>query len=137
MAASDIAAWPKKISTITLFVEDVPATKAFYQEVFGLPVVFEDADSAVFNFGNMLVNLLTASAAPELIEPTAVGGPDAESRFMLTVDVDDVDATCAELAKRGVELLNGPIDRPWGVRTAAFRDPAGHIWEIARQTGPG
>ncbi|MDQ3782600.1 MAG: VOC family protein, partial [Actinomycetota bacterium] len=29
-------------------------------------------------------------------------------------------------------LLNGPVDRPWGVRTASFRDPAGHIWEIAR-----
>jgi lactoylglutathione lyase len=32
----------------------------------------------------------------------------------------------------GVQLLNGPIDRPWGVRTASFKDPAGHIWEIAK-----
>ena len=31
-----------------------------------------------------------------------------------------------------VELLNGPLDRPWGVRTASFSDPGGHIWEIAR-----
>ena len=53
-------------------------------------------------------------------------------RFQLTIEVDDVDATCAELAERGVELLNGPIDRPWGVRTASFRDPGGHIWEIAK-----
>ena len=56
---------------------------------------------------------------------------DAGSRVQLTLEVDDVDATCAELARRGVELLNGPLDRPWGVRTATFRDPAGHIWEIA------
>src|SRR5206468_12511116 len=28
-------------------------------------------------------------------------------------------------------LLNGPIDRPWGMRTAAFADPDGHIWEVA------
>jgi uncharacterized glyoxalase superfamily protein PhnB len=34
-------------------------------------------------------------------------------------------------AARGVKLLNGPIDRPWGPRTASFMDPAGHIWEIA------
>ena len=34
---------------------------------------------------------------------------------------------------RGVELLNGPMDRPWGIRTAAFADPAGHIWEIAQE----
>jgi uncharacterized glyoxalase superfamily protein PhnB len=56
---------------------------------------------------------------------------DAGSRFQFTIGVDDVDAKCAELATRGVELLNGPIDRPWGIRTASFRDPGGHIWEIA------
>ncbi len=58
--------------------------------------------------------------------------PEAGSRMQFTIAVDDVDAMCAELAKRGVELLNGPIDRPWGIRTASFRDPAGHIWEIAK-----
>ena len=39
----------------------------------------------------------------------------------------------AELAGRGVELLNGPVNRPWGVRTASFADPGGHIWEIAQE----
>jgi catechol 2,3-dioxygenase-like lactoylglutathione lyase family enzyme len=124
--------WPKGISNITLFVEDLPATKQFYQEVFGLPIHFEDPDSAVFNFGNTLINLLKVTEAPDLIGPAKVAGPDAGSRFQFTIDVDDVDAMCAELAKRGVELLNGPIDRPWGIRTASFRDPAGHIWEIAK-----
>lgn len=33
---------------------------------------------------------------------------------------------------RGVELLNGPMDREWGVRTACFADPAGNVWEIAQ-----
>lgn len=130
--AAGSAAWPTGISAITLFVEDLPATKAFYREVFGLTVVFEDTDSAVFRFGPMLVNLLVSTAADELVAPAAVAGPDGGSRFQLTIDVDDVDATCAELARRGVTLLNGPMDRPWGVRTAAFRDPAGHVWEIAK-----
>lgn len=124
--------WPKGISAITLFVEDLPATKQFYQEVFGLSVHYEDEVSAVFNFGNTLVNLLQATEAPELIEPAVVAPPEAGSRFQFTIDVDDVDAMCAELAARGVELLNGPIDRPWGIRTASFRDPAGHIWELAK-----
>ena len=124
--------WPKGISNITLFVEDLPATKQFYQEVFGLPVHYEDEASAVFNFGNTLINLLKATEAPGLIGPAKVAGPDAGTRFQFTIDVDDVDAMCVELAKRGVELLNGPIDRPWGIRTASFRDPAGHIWEIAK-----
>jgi uncharacterized glyoxalase superfamily protein PhnB len=28
--------------------------------------------------------------------------------------------------------VNGPVDRPWGRRTAAFADPAGHAWEVAQ-----
>jgi catechol 2,3-dioxygenase-like lactoylglutathione lyase family enzyme len=127
-----VSPWPKGISAITLFVEDLEAAKQFYREVFGLPLAFEDEDSAVFNFGNTLINLLKTTAARELIEPAVVAPREAGSRLQLTITVDDVDAMCAELASRGVQLLNGPIDRPWGVRTATFSDPAGHIWEIAK-----
>ena len=132
MDAHPPAAWPKAINAITLFVEDLAATRDFYGAVFGVPKIYEDDDSAVFNFGNTIVNLLKATAAVELIEPAAIASPDAGSRMQFTIEVDDVDAMCAELARRGVELLNGPMDRPWGVRTACFRDPAGHIWEIAK-----
>lgn len=38
---------------------------------------------------------------------------------------------CALLADLGVTLLNGPTDRPWGIRTASFTDPSGHVWEVA------
>jgi len=123
--------WPKAIGAITLFVEDLAATRRFYADVFGLPIHYEDADSAVFRFGGLLVNLLRVEAAHELVEPATVGSPDAGPRFQLTIDVPDVDATCAELARRGVTLLNGPMDRPWGIRTASFRDPGGHVWEVA------
>jgi catechol 2,3-dioxygenase-like lactoylglutathione lyase family enzyme len=119
------------IGAITLFVDDVEAAKAFYIRVFGLPVHYEDEASAVFRFGETLVNLLRVTEAPELIEPEPVAAADAGARMQLTINVDDVDAVCAELALRGVTLLNGPVDRPWGVRTAAFRDPDGHVWEIA------
>ena len=125
-------AWPKSIGAITLFVEDLEAARQFYREVFGLPVMFEDADSTVFDFGNTIINLLRTTAAHELIEPAAVASPAAGSRLQLTLQVDDVDAMCAELAAVGVKLLNGPMDRPWGIRTASFRDPGGHIWEIAQ-----
>ena len=124
--------WPGPIGAITLFVEDLAATKLFHQQVFGLPLVFEDDDSAVFDFGNTLINLLRITAAPELIAPAAVATREAGSRLQLTITVDDVDAICAELTARGVALLNGPLDRPWGIRTASFRDPGGHIWEIAK-----
>jgi len=124
--------WPGPISAITLFVEDLDSAKQFYREVFALPVAFEDAESAVFKFNNTLINLLKSTAAHGLIEPAGVASADSGARAQFTIEVEDVDAMCAELAKRGVKLLNGPMDRPWGIRTACFKDPAGHIWEIAK-----
>lgn len=129
---ADARPWPRGIGAITLFVEDLEAARHFYREVFGLPVAFEDDSSAVFKFGDTLVNLLRTEAAHELIEPAVVASPDGGSRMQLTIEVSDVDAMCETLAERGVKLLNGPMDRPWGIRTASFADPAGHIWEIAQ-----
>jgi catechol 2,3-dioxygenase-like lactoylglutathione lyase family enzyme len=127
-----VDSWPGSIGAITLFVDNLDLTKQFYEDVFGLPVMFEDDDSAVFNFGNTLINLLKTAEAQSLIVPAAVADPKAGSRMQLTINVEDVDAVCADLATRGVELLNGPMDRPWGIRTASFADPGGHIWEIAK-----
>ena len=123
---------PTGIFAITLFVEDLQAAKQFYLRVFGLPVDYEDDNSAVFKFGDTLINLLKTTAAQQLVEPAQVASREAGSRFVFTIHVDDVDAMCAELTARGVELLNGPMNRPWGVRTASFVDPGGHIWEIAK-----
>lgn len=121
----------KSVGAITLFVEDRLRSKAFYEKVFDVPTLFEDEDAAAFGFENMIVNLLEVRAARELIDPAPVAAGETGARFQLTIWVDDADAVCAELASRGVELLNGPIDREWGVRTATFTDPDGHIWEIA------
>ena len=123
----------KSVGAITLFVDDPRRSQAFYTEVFERPVIWEDEDSAVFQFENTIVNLLKIPAARELIEPGAVADRETGSRFQLTIWVDDADAVGAELATHGVELLNGPIDREWGVRTASFTDPDGHIWEIAQK----
>ena len=125
----------KSVGAITLFVADPQRSKAFYESVFGLAPAYEDESSAAFNFDNMIVNLLAVSAAHDLIEPARVAGPETGSRFQLTIWVDDTDAVCAELRSRGIELLNGPMDREWGVRTASFKDPDGHIWEVAQQLG--
>ena len=118
------------VGAITMFVADRDRAKSFYEKAFDAKSVYEDEQSIAFKFENMIVNLLVDSEAPGLIGPAVVARQDAGSRFQLTVGVDDVDAVCEDLAGRGVELLNGPIDRPWGMRTAAFADPDGHVWEV-------
>lgn len=124
--------WPGSIKAITVFAEDLEVTKEFYKRVFGLPIHYEDQDSTVFKFGATLINLLKVSEANELIEPAKVATREAGSRFVFSPEVEDIDAKCEELRKNGVELLNGPMNRPWGLRTASFMDPAGCIWEIAK-----
>jgi catechol 2,3-dioxygenase-like lactoylglutathione lyase family enzyme len=126
----------KSVGAITLFVEDPQRSKSFYQDVFDVPVIYEDDNSAVVKFENTIINLLATGEAHGLIEPAAVGGPEAGSRFQFSIWVDDADAVCSELGTRGVALINGPMNREWGMRTAAFADPDGHIWEIAQQLAP-
>jgi catechol 2,3-dioxygenase-like lactoylglutathione lyase family enzyme len=122
----------KSVDFITLFVEDLEQSKSFYQDVFGLELIYEDENSAVFRFANTGINLLRVPAAHDLVKPGVVASRDAGSRLVFTISVEDVDTVCAELAGHGVELLNGPVNRPWGVRTASFTDPGGHMWEIAQ-----
>jgi lactoylglutathione lyase len=123
----------KSVGAITLFVDDPQRSKSFYERVFNLSAAYEDEDAAGFKFDNTIINLLKISAARDLIDPGNVADREAGSRFQLTIWVDDADAACEELAKRGVELLNGPVNRGWGMRTAAFADPDGHIWEVAQE----
>lgn len=121
----------QSVGAITLFVDDPKRSKAFYERVFDGKVVNEDDESAAFRLENTIVNLLVRSAAPSLIDPAPVASADAGASFQLTIWVEDADETCADLARRGVRLLNGPLDREWGVRTACFADPDGHVWEVA------
>jgi catechol 2,3-dioxygenase-like lactoylglutathione lyase family enzyme len=121
------------VSAISLFVEDVPAAKRFYQDVFDAPVVYEDDVSVAVTFGDLVINLLHSSQAPGLVAPAPVAPAAAGSRFQLSIWVDDVDAVCAQLDERGVKLLTGPEDKPWGMRAATFTDPAGHSWEVAQR----
>jgi catechol 2,3-dioxygenase-like lactoylglutathione lyase family enzyme len=120
------------IGAITVFVADRLRAKAFYERVFRARLLHEDDASVVFDMGNTMLNLLEKPFAEELLAPAVVGAPAPGPRSMLSIWVDDVDAVCADLRHAGVTLINGPIDREWGRRTAAFTDPDGTLWEVAQ-----
>lgn len=124
--------WAEKVFANTLFVSDLATSKDFYARIFEKTPMFEDENSAVFQFGDLLINLLSQSEAPSLIAPALVASKESGSRFQLTIQVADVDAQAIRLAGLGVPLINGPIDRPWGIRTVLFSDPDGHLWELAQ-----
>lgn len=125
-----MAQFPKSVSAITLFVEDLARSKEFYERVFQVSGVVEaDAGTVILEFDNVFLRLLTRTEAEqELLGQVPLAEPGAGSSFELAMRVDDVDARAAELAERGVSIAYGPVDRPWGVRHIGFRDPDGHLW---------
>ncbi len=127
---------PDTLEVITLFVDDIDEARTFYRKVFSPRIVYEDAVSSVLEFSNLMINLLQVTQAPELVEPMPVASLRTGASFLLTIRVDDADEVCARLGDLSVSLLNGPIDRPWGRRTAAFADPSGHVWEVAQVLKP-
>jgi catechol 2,3-dioxygenase-like lactoylglutathione lyase family enzyme len=122
--------WERQIGAITLFVPDVERAAEFYQEAFGLQADQPDADTAMLKFTDLYVFLHKAAAAQVPVPEVMAEAQKGAGQFAIIVA--DVDAVCAELTARGVEVISGPADRPWGMRTVTFADPAGHIWEIAQ-----
>lgn len=53
-------------------------------------------------------------------------------RAVYTIRCGDVDARVAALRDMGLVALNGPMDRPWGIRTVSYADSKGHVWELAQ-----
>jgi catechol 2,3-dioxygenase-like lactoylglutathione lyase family enzyme len=126
----DMADWERAIGAMTLYVPDLNRTRAFYEQAFGLEAR-DLGDEVMFRFGDIVVFLHgTAEATPP---PGVVREQGLNGGGQFAIIVEDVDAVHAELADRGIEVLSGPQDRPWGMRTVTFADPAGHIWEIAQE----
>ena len=130
---SNTSLWSSGLFAVTIYAEDLAVSRKFYGEMLQMEEIFSNHDSVVYQMGSACLNVLMKENAPELVEPLPIAPSSAGSRSLLTVTVDDVDAAYAALVARGVVFLNGPLDRPWGMRTAAFSDPSGHCWELAQK----
>ena len=130
-----MADWKREIGAMTLYVPDLGEARKFYADAFGLDAQPMDDDTAMLRFESIFVFLHRSSAAaqplPEVLDQAGKGAGQ------FAIIVDDVDAVCAEITGRGVQLITGPADRDWGMRTATFADPGGNIWEIAQQVASG
>ena len=65
-------------------------------------------------------------------------GAPASGEFSLGHAVtsrESVDSLLEKAVAAGAEALGEPHDRPWGIYSAYFRDPDGHLWEIIWNPG--
>ncbi|MEU8245743.1 VOC family protein [Nonomuraea sp. NPDC048916] len=123
-------------------VNDVDEALAFYRDALGLEVRNDVASS-----GFRWVTLGSPGRPfPEFVlsEPHA-GRSQADGDAlqelltkgvlsMIVFRTDDLDTTFEKVRASGAEVLQEPIDQPWGPRDSAFRDPSGNMVRI--QQGP-
>src|SRR6266576_3313998 len=108
----------KSVNVITLFVDVVG--------------VDEGHGTVIFQFDNLFLRLLRREEAEsEMLGQVPVGDARAGATVQLSFSIEDADALSRELAERGISIVYGPVDRPWGVRSAAFVDPDGHVWQFS------
>jgi uncharacterized glyoxalase superfamily protein PhnB len=118
------------IHATVLFVRDLSGCAAFYRDTLGFTENHRD-DNSVW-FGDKQILLLEQSAAAEMIGQEALASQTGGCRrVLLAAEVEDCDAEHAALEAKGVTFLTPPTSQPWGLRTAHFTDPEGHLWEIS------
>jgi len=122
----------RHLAYVILFVEDFERAIAFYTEVLGIPVRHRADGYVELDVEGPKFALLARWRLPALVGISESGSPspgthEGEVAFL----VEDVDAMYARLCSRGVVFVGPPEDRPYGQRTAYFRDPDGHLIELA------
>lgn len=119
-----------KLAYVRLLVRDFDSCVAFYRDVIGFPVAMmvDHAKFAEFNTGETALEIYDRDSMAEVV---GTGLETAGDRMLITLQVDDVDATFEALKAKGVTFEESPGDRPaWGARTAYFRDPEGNLIEL-------
>ncbi|MGI5341070.1 VOC family protein [Streptomyces sp. CA-181903] len=126
-----------KLSQCFIAVDDHDKALAFYRDALGLEVRND------VGFEGMRWVTVGSPAQPDVeivLEPPAANpnASPADRQAMAELlakgmlrgvifSTDDCDATFERIRATGADVLQEPIDQPYGVRDCAFRDPAGNM----------
>jgi predicted enzyme related to lactoylglutathione lyase len=137
-----------KLSTCFIAVDDHDKALAFYRDVLGLEVRQDVGFEGMrwVTVGSPAQPDVDIVLEPPLADPNA-SAADREAMTELLAkgmlravvfNTDDVDATFERIRAAGADVLQEPIDQPYGVRDCAFRDPAGNMLRFnqARKKAP-
>jgi catechol 2,3-dioxygenase-like lactoylglutathione lyase family enzyme len=109
-----------KLSYLTLWAVHFDKVKALYKETLGLPVAQENENFIMFDTKGSRLAFHRLTEAPPL----------SRSTVEVHLEVNDVDEVYSSLRSKGVKFDDPPANRPWGTRSAGFKDPEGYVVEI-------
>ncbi|MER7397195.1 VOC family protein [Streptomyces sp. NPDC000151] len=125
------------LSQCFIAVDDHDKALAFYRDVLGLEV---RNDVGFEGMRWVTVGSPTQPGVEIVLEPPAAdpNASPADRQAMAELlakgmlrgvifSTDDCDATFERIQASGAEVLQEPMDQPYGVRDCAFRDPAGNM----------
>ncbi|MFC3086308.1 VOC family protein [Tabrizicola soli] len=128
-----------RISLVTLGVADLERAVRFYRDGLGLPTEgiigqeFEHGAVAFFPLAGGLRLALWAQA-DIAFDTGLTPGPVSPTGFVLAHNVRsraEVEAVMAAAERAGAEVVKRPQDTFYGGFAGYFRDPDGHLWEVA------
>lgn len=124
----------QRISMITLGVEDIKKSRAFYKALGWKPVQHEHGDDIVFfQCGGMVLGLYPR----DLLAQDAGISPVKKDRFSgvtLAYNVnsqEEVREITEQARAAGADIIKKPQGVFWGGYHSYFADPDGHLWEVA------
>lgn len=128
-----------RIKVITLGVDDLERSLAFYRDGLGLDTEgvigteFEDGAVVFFHMNDDLI--LALYPRPALAKDANVTvSPPSPSELSIGHIVrsrEEVDAIMQQATGAGAHVTDSARDRFWGGYSGYFQDPDGHLWEIA------
>ena len=123
---------PAAISCVTLPVDDLQKSLAFYREGLGLTPVESDEEHVAFDVDGVYLVLLERSEFGTYVErvghrPAAKGSAEAILSYFAE-NKGEVDAIMAK-AKGAGATVSAAKDEEFGY-SGYFTDPDGHTWEV-------
>jgi catechol 2,3-dioxygenase-like lactoylglutathione lyase family enzyme len=112
-----------------IFVQDIAASRRFYEELLGLKVEMDHGASITFKGG---LALWQVDHAFQTIYERRPGSTEGRGRqeHELHFETTDAQAASVRLLEAGVEFVHPVREMPWGKRIFRVRDPDGHIVAI-------
>jgi uncharacterized protein len=121
-----------RISMITLGVQDLNKSIRFYESGLGFPRMDSPPEVAFFTLNGSWLGLFSRAALAEDAAVSAHGS--GFSGFALAHNVateSEVDAILAQALSAGATLARAAQKTFWGGYSGYFKDPDGHLWEVA------
>ena len=123
----------RHMASIGEIVDDMAAAVAFYRDVLGLEVEWNEGTgyATAKVAGAMHFGIWSRESAAE----ATLGDKEAASRiplgFTVEFEVDEVQAAADTLESKGWKVLQAPRTEDWGQTTSRFLSPSGALCGVA------